>query len=160
MKSQDINDLLLSLQANMLNFALILTSSRKAADALLQRTSERALADSDVYHGTESQFKSWIFGIMRTLADDCRERNSAYGPRLHVEGLAAVSADVPEGCVDMERLCAALTEMDHGLRKMWSMHLQGYTCQEISRSMDMSVSCVRRCLKGNWSRFEERLASV
>lgn len=159
MKSQDINDLLLSLQANMLNFALILTSSRKAADALLQQTTMRALADSDAYDGTESQFKSWVFGIMRTLADDCRERHSAYGPRIRVEGMA-VASDVPEGCVAMECLCAALAGMEPGLREVWSMHLQGYTCLEISRMTGMAVSRVRKNLKCDWRRFEERLASI
>ena len=57
---------LMDLQANMLNFAYMLTSNRDDAYDLLQDTTLKALDNEDKYaEGTN--FKGWVFTIMRNL---------------------------------------------------------------------------------------------
>lgn len=57
---------LMNLQANMLNFAYMLTNNRDDAYNLLQDTTLKALDNQDKYaEGTN--FKGWVFTIMRNL---------------------------------------------------------------------------------------------
>jgi len=57
---------LMSLQSNMLNFALMLTSNRDDAYDLLQDTTLKALDNSDKYV-ENTNFKGWVFTIMRNI---------------------------------------------------------------------------------------------
>ncbi|MBD5323304.1 MAG: RNA polymerase sigma factor, partial [Bacteroides sp.] len=57
---------LMDLQANLLNFAYMLTSNRDDAYDLLQDTTLKALDNSDKYV-ENTNFKGWVFTIMRNI---------------------------------------------------------------------------------------------
>ena len=57
---------LLSLQDNMLNFALSLTTDREAAKDLLQETTLRVLDNKEKYYENVN-FKGWVFTIMHNI---------------------------------------------------------------------------------------------
>lgn len=57
---------IVSLQTNLLNFAIQLTSNREDARDLLQETTLKALDNEDKYVDNVN-FKGWIFTIMRNL---------------------------------------------------------------------------------------------
>ena len=57
---------LMSLQANMLNFAYMLTSNRDDAYDLLQDTTLKVLNNQDKYV-ENTNFKGWVFTIMRNI---------------------------------------------------------------------------------------------
>jgi len=57
---------LLGLQSNLLNFAYQLTSSRDAAQDLVQDTTLKVLDNEDKYVDNVN-FKGWVFTIMRNL---------------------------------------------------------------------------------------------
>ncbi len=66
MESTTFQTRLMSLQANMLNFAYMLTSNRDDAYDLLQDTMLKVLDNRDKY--TENtNFKGWVFTIMRNI---------------------------------------------------------------------------------------------
>ena len=56
----------MDLQANMLNFAYMLTSNRDDAYDLLQDTTLKALDNEDKY-AENTNFKGWVFTIMRNI---------------------------------------------------------------------------------------------
>ena len=59
-------DNLMSIQANLLNFAYMLTSNRDDAYDLLQDTTLKALDNSEKY-ADNTNFKAWVFTIMRNI---------------------------------------------------------------------------------------------
>ena len=66
MTSSTFQTNLMNLQANLLNFAFMLTSNRDDAYDLLQDTTLKALDNEDKYaEGTN--FKGWVFTIMRNI---------------------------------------------------------------------------------------------
>ena len=56
----------MGLQANLLNFAFMLTSNRDDAYDLLQDTTLKALDNADKYV-ENTNFKGWVFTIMRNI---------------------------------------------------------------------------------------------
>ena len=57
---------LLSLQDNMMNFALTLTADREEAKDLLQETTLRVLDNREKYYENVN-FKGWVFTIMHNI---------------------------------------------------------------------------------------------
>ena len=66
MASSKFQTNLMDLQANMLNFAYMLTSNRDDAYDLLQDTTLKALDNEDKY-AENTNFKGWVFTIMRNI---------------------------------------------------------------------------------------------
>ena len=64
--SATIQNRLTALQANMLNFAYMLTSNRDDAYDLLQDTMLKVLDNADKYTDN-TNFKGWVFTIMRNI---------------------------------------------------------------------------------------------
>lgn len=56
----------MALQANLLNFAFMLTSNRDDAYDLLQDTTLKAL-DNEAKYVENTNFKGWVFTIMRNI---------------------------------------------------------------------------------------------
>ena len=68
-------DNLMSIQANLLNFAYMLTSNRDDAYDLLQDTTLKALDNSEKY-ADNTNFKAWVFTIMRNIFINNYRRSS------------------------------------------------------------------------------------
>lgn len=66
---------LMKLQDNLLNFAYKLTSNRDDAYDLLQDTTLKAL-DNEEKYADNTNFKGWVFTIMRNLFINNYRRNS------------------------------------------------------------------------------------
>ncbi len=66
MTTVDFRQKLTSLQANMLNFAYMLTSDREDAADLMQDTMLKVLDNADKFTDN-SNFKGWVFTIMRNI---------------------------------------------------------------------------------------------
>ena len=65
---------LMALQANLLNFAYMLTSNRDDAYDLLQDTTLKAL-DNEEKYAENTNFKGWVFTIMRNIFINNYRRN-------------------------------------------------------------------------------------
>ena len=66
MASKSFINNLTALQANLLNFAYMLTSNRDDAYDLLQDTMVKAL-DNEEKYAEGTNFKGWVFTIMRNI---------------------------------------------------------------------------------------------
>ena len=64
--SSQFKSKLITLQANMLNFAYMLTSNRDDAYDLLQDTTLKVLDNEEKYIDN-TNFKGWVFTIMRNI---------------------------------------------------------------------------------------------
>ena len=156
---------LLDLRANMLNFALMLTSDRDDAYDLLQDTTLKALDNEDKFvEGTN--FKGWVFTIMRNIFINNyrRSRRAAtvvdttdnlYRLNLGESGIAS-----PEDTCTAQEITAAISEFADEFRIPFSMHVAGYKYEEIAAHLCLPLGTVKSRIFTARRRLQQRFASL
>ncbi|GBU06693.1 RNA polymerase sigma factor [Bacteroidales bacterium] len=140
---------ILSLQENMMNFALMLTSNREAAQDLLQETTLKVL-DSEAKYIQDLNFKAWVMTIMRNIfVNNYRKvvRSQMIIDQtedLYLLNLSHNSGfDTPEGLCTLKEINTAINALDPVLRVPFSMFLAGYKYSEISVHLQVSMGTVK-----------------
>lgn len=165
MASAKFQSNLMSLQANMLNFAYMLTSNRDDAYDLLQDTTLKALDNEDKYtEGTN--LKGWLFTIMRNIFINNYRRISRAATIVDTtdnQYLINISAtetsqETPEGTITAGEITAAINSFDDSLRVPFSMHVAGYKYEEIAQEMNLPLGTVKSRIFAARKRLQERFA--
>ena len=130
-KSASFTDRLTSLQANMLNFACMLTANRDDAQDLVQDTMLKALDNQDKYVDN-TNFKGWVFTIMRNI---------------FINNYLNLSQDsgfeTPEGSFGANEITDAINEFADEYRIPFSMHVAGYKYNEIAEKMNLPLGTIK-----------------
>ena len=140
---------LMNLQANMLNFAYMLTSNRDDAYDLLQDTTLKALDNQDKFaEGTN--FKGWVFTIMRNIFINNYRRGARQATiidtteNLYLLNIAQESGmTTPEDTYGAGEINAAIGELAEEYRVPFSMHVAGYKYNEIADHMQLPLGTVK-----------------
>ena len=154
----------MSLQANMLNFAYMLTSNRDDAYDLLQDTTLKALDNEDKYaEGTN--LKGWVFTIMRNIFINNYRRVSRAATVIdttdnqHLINLPAEAArETPDGTFTANEITAAINAFSDEYRIPFSMHVAGYKYEEIAKEMNLPLGTVKSRIFAARKRLQERFA--
>lgn len=149
MFNKKFQDRLLSLQANMLNFAYILTSNRDDAYDLLQDTTLKALDNEDKY--TENtNFKGWVFTIMRNIFINNYRRAARVSTKVdttdelyHLNLPQDSGYQSPENSYTVNEVHDAINRFSDDYRVPFSMHLAGYRYAEIAEHMHLPVGTIK-----------------
>lgn len=165
MVTAEFKQRLMDLQANMLNFAYMLTSNRDDAHDLLQDTTLKALDNADKYVDN-ANFKGWVFTIMRNLFIN-RYRRSAYeatlvdstDQRLNIAGENS-SAASPEGTFSVVEITNAINEFPKKFRVPFSMHIAGYKYHEIADHTGLPIGTVKSRIFTARTQLQIRFVSV
>ena len=155
---------LMDLQANMLNFAYMLTSNRDDAYDLLQDTTLKALDNEDKYaEGTN--FKGWVFTIMRNLFINNYRRTQRAATIVdttenlyHLNLSQDSGIDSPEESFGVSEISAAINEMAEDFSVPFSMHVQGYKYEEIAEHMNLPLGTVKSRIYYARKRLQDRFA--
>ena len=140
---------LITLQGNLYNFALVLTSNRDDAHDLLQDTTLKALDNESSYVET-SNFKSWVFTIMRNIFIN-NYRRAQHATRL-VETtddlfrftlIEAGGADCPDSSFSAAEIETAINDFDPKYGSPFKMHIAGYRYDEIADKMQMPLGTIK-----------------
>lgn len=149
MTTVDFRQKLTSLQANMLNFAYMLTSDREDAADLMQDTMLKVLDNADKFTDN-SNFKGWVFTIMRNLFINKyrRQARSAvfvdHSEDMYMLNFAQGSGiDTPEGTFSAHEIMDMLGSFAEELRVPFSMFLSGYKYAEIAKTMNLPLGTVK-----------------
>ena len=164
MASAKFQSNLMSLQANMLNFAYMLTSNRDDAYDLLQDTTLKALDNEDKYaEGTN--LKGWVFTIMRNIFINNYRRTSRSATVVdttdnqYLINLPAEAAhETPEGTLTANEITAAINEFSEEYRVPFSMHVAGYKYEEIAEELDLPLGTVKSRIFAARKRLQVRFA--
>ncbi len=149
MEATTFQSRLMSLQANLLNFAYMLTSNRDDAYDLLQDTTLKALDNREKYVDN-TNFKGWVFTIMRNIfinnyrrvarsatvidqTEDCYHLNLSQDSGL----------ETPDGSYAVSEITAAINEFPEKYRVPFSMHVQGYKYNEIAEEMNLPLGTIK-----------------
>ena len=164
MASAKFQSNLMSLQANMLNFAYMLTSNRDDAYDLLQDTTLKALDNEDKYaEGTN--LKGWLFTIMRNIFINNYRRVSRAATVVDTtdnQYLINISAEseqeTPDGTYTANEITAAINSFSDEYRIPFSMHVAGYKYEEIAKEMNLPLGTVKSRIFAARKRLQERFA--
>ena len=140
---------LMGLQANLLNFAYMLTSNRDDAYDLLQDTTLKALDNEDKY-ADNTNFKGWVFTIMRNIFINSYRRAGRAATVIdttdnlyHLNLCQESGLETPEGSLSANEISAAINEFADEYRIPFTMHVQGYKYNEIAEKMNLPLGTVK-----------------
>ncbi len=155
-------DNLMSIQANLLNFAYMLTSNRDDAYDLLQDTTLKALDNSEKY-AYNTNFKAWVFTIMRNIFINNYRRSSRAATivdttdNLYHLNLSQDSRfESPEESYGAAEITAAINEFPEEYRVPFSMHVAGYKYNEIAEHMNLPLGTVKSRIFFARKKLQER----
>ena len=147
--SETFQSKLMSLQANMLNFAYMLTSNRDDAYDLLQDTMLKALDNRDKYVDN-TNFKGWVFTIMRNIFINNYRRASRAATIIdqtddlyHLNLSQDSGFETPEGSYGANEITDAINEFSDEYRIPFSMHVAGYKYNEIAEKMNLPLGTIK-----------------
>jgi len=146
---QTLEDNLVQLQGNMLNFALKLTSDMEDAQDLTQETTLKALNNIDKYYDNVN-FKGWVFTIMHNLfVNNYRRavRNQTIVDQTenlyHLNLPQDSGFDTPEGSFAYSEITKVLNSFSDEYRVPFSMHVSGYKYEEIAEKLSLPLGTVK-----------------
>ena len=155
---------LMSLQANMLNFAYMLTSNRDDAYDLLQDTTLKALDNEDKFtEGTN--FKGWVFTIMRNIFINNYRRGARQATvvdtteNLYLLNIAQDSGmETPEGSYSVSEISDSISDLPEEFHIPFSMHVAGYKYNEIAEHMQLPLGTVKSRIFFARKKLQQRFA--
>ncbi len=155
---------LMELQANMLNFAFMLTNNRDDAYDLLQDTTLKALDNEDKFaEGTN--FKGWVFTIMRNIFINNYRRTSRAATvvdttdNLYLLNLGeSATIESPEESYGAAEITKAISEFSDDYRIPFSMHVAGYKYNEIADRMGLPLGTVKSRIFFARKKLQERFS--
>lgn len=140
---------LMNLQANLFNFAYMLTSNRDDAYDLLQDTTLKALDNEDKY-AENTNFKGWVFTIMRNIFINNYRRAGRAATVVdttenlyHLNLCQESGIETPEGAYGVNEISAAIDDIADEYRIPFVMHIQGYKYNEIAEHMNLPLGTVK-----------------
>ena len=165
MSASNFQTKLLGLQSNLLNFAYLLTSNRDDAYDLLQDTTLKALDNEDKY-ADNTNFKGWVFTIMRNLFINNYRRNARAATIVdttdnlyHLNLSQDSGLESPEDSYGAKEITSAIAEFSDEYRIPFSMHVAGYKYSEIAEEMDLPLGTVKSRIFFARKKLQERFAS-
>ena len=140
---------LLSLQENMMNFALMLTANRDDAQDLLQDTTLKVLDNQDKFFDNVN-FKGWVLTVMRNIFIN------NYHKIVRVQTVVDSSADLynldvvndsgfdsPDKAYQIKEITKAINGLNDDLKVPFSMFLSGYKYNEIAEKLNVPLGTVK-----------------
>ena len=164
MATSEFQTKLMSLQSNMLNFALMLTSNRDNAYDLLQDTTLKALDNEDKYTDN-TNFKGWVFTIMRNIFINNYRRVARSATVIdqtedlyHLNISQDSGFETPEGSFQAGEITAAINQMSDEYRIPFSMHVAGYKYGEIAEKMNLPLGTIKSRIFFARKKLQQRFA--
>lgn len=140
---------LIDLQDNMLNFAMTLTTNRDEAKDLTQETTLKALSNLDKYYDNVN-FKGWVFTIMHNIFVNNYRRMVRsqtmidQTDNLYYLNMPQDSGFIsPEGSYSFTEINKVINSFSDDYRRPFMMHVSGYKYEEIAEEMGLPLGTVK-----------------
>ena len=140
---------ILSIQENMFNFAMMLTSNRDDAQDLLQDTTLKALDNQEKYVDNIN-FKGWVLTIMRNIfINNYRklvrsqtifdQTEDFYHLNLHQDS----GFNTTEGALCVKDITSVINKLGDDMKIPFSMFLAGYKYSEIAEKLELPLGTIK-----------------
>jgi RNA polymerase sigma-70 factor (ECF subfamily) len=149
MTTTEFNNNLVSLEDNMMKFALSLTADHTRAEDLVQDTFMKALTYKDKFVDY-TNLKAWVFTIMKnTFINNYRrsvkENTIIDGTQdLYFLNLPQDSGFIsPESNYSISELERVIESLEDEFKVPFKMHVQGFKYKEIAEKLDLKIGTVK-----------------
>ena len=140
---------LLSMQENMMNFALMLTANRDDAQDLMQDTTLKVLDNQEKFVDNIN-FKGWVLTVMRNIFINNYHKivrtQTVVDQGVDLYNLDVVNDsgfDSPDGAYQIKEITKAINSLNDELKIPFSMFLSGYKYNEIAEKLDVPLGTVK-----------------
>ena len=140
---------LLSMQENMMNFALMLTANREDAFDLTQDTTLKVLSNQEKFVDNVN-FKGWVLTVMRNIFINnyhkvVREQTliNRDADLYNLDVLNDSGFDLPEGTCQIHDITEAINNLNADLKAPFSMFLSGYKYHEIAERLNLPLGTIK-----------------
>lgn len=140
---------LLSLQENMMNFALTLTANREDAQDLLQETTLKVLNNQEKFIDNIN-FKGWVLTVMRNLFINNYYKvvrsHTVIDSNADLYNLNITNEsghDSPDNNYQIKEINKVINELSDDLKIPFSLYLSGYKYQEIADALNIPLGTVK-----------------
>ena len=154
---------LVSLQDNMMNFAMTLTANREQAKDLTQEAILKALDNKDKYYDNVN-FKGWVFTIMHNIfVNNYRRMVRSQTMVDSTENLFHLNLpqnsgfDSPEGAYTVAEIQKVMNSFTDEYRIPFEMHVQGFKYEEIAQQLNLAIGTVKSRIFFTRKRLQEML---
>ena len=149
MNAQQFQQKLMSLQGNMMSFALTLTANRDDAEDLLQDTTLKALDNQEKFVDNVN-FKGWVLTIMRhTFINNYHKvlrTQTVVDQDIDLYNLNVTTEtgfESPDGAYAMNEINKAINNLNDELKIPFSMFHTGYKYNEIADKLDLPLGTIK-----------------
>lgn len=146
---QQFKQRLVSLQGNLFNFAVQLTSNREAAQDLVQDTTLKVLDNEEKYVDNVN-FKGWVFTIMRNIFINNYRRQVRAATVIdttedlyHLNLSQESGLTSPEGSFAAKEISVAINDFTPEYKEPFTMYIAGYKYSEIADKMGLPLGTVK-----------------
>ena len=161
--SVDFKRDLVSVQDELLRFALKLTANREEANDLLQETSLKAL-DNEEKFAPDTNFKGWMYTIMRNIfINNYRKvvREQTYVDQTdnlyHLNLPQDSGFESTEGAYDLKEMRRVVNALPTDYRVPFSMHVAGFKYREIADKLNLPLGTVKSRIFFTRQKLQEEL---
>ncbi len=149
MRTNQIEERIIGLQDNMMNFALSLTANRDDAEDLLQDTTLKVLNNQEKFVDNIN-FKGWVLTVMRNIFINnyhkVVRKQTMIDKDADLYNLDMVNEsgfDSPDGSYNLSEINNAIENLSDELRIPFSLYLSGYKYQEIADKIGIPIGTVK-----------------
>ncbi|MGP1421499.1 MAG: RNA polymerase sigma factor [Tannerella sp.] len=149
MNTSQFQKRLLSMQENMMNFALMLTANREDAQDLLQETSLKVLDNREKYADNRN-FKGWVLTVMRNIFINNYHRvlrtQTVVEQDIDLYNLNVANDsnfETPDGAYQLQEITTAIDSLNEELKAPFSMYVSGYRYHEIAEALHIPLGTVK-----------------
>ena len=133
---------LLSMQENMMNFALMLTANRDDAQDLMQDTTLKVLDNQEKFVDNIN-FKGWVLTVMRNIFINNYHKIVQGVDLYNLDVVNDSGFDSPDGAYQIQEITKAINGLNNELKVAFSMFLSGYKYNEIADKLDVPLGTVK-----------------
>ena len=140
---------LLSMQENMMNFALMLTANRDDAQDLMQDTTLKVLDNQEKFVDNIN-FKGWVLTVMRNIFINNYHKivrtQTVVDQGVDLYNLDVVNDsgfDSPDGAYQIKEITKAINSLNDELKIPFSMFVSGYKYNEIAEKLCVPLGTVK-----------------
>ncbi|MDL2222970.1 RNA polymerase sigma factor [Bacteroidales bacterium OttesenSCG-928-M11] len=149
MNTAEFQNKVLDIQANMYNFALMLTANKDDAQDLLQDTTLKVLDNQEKFVNNVN-FKGWVMTVMRNIfINNYRKIVRSQTILDQTEDLYHLNLsqdsgfESPDGAMNIKEINGAINLLSDDLKVPFSMFVAGYKYNEIADKLDLPLGTVK-----------------
>ncbi|MBP6458599.1 MAG: RNA polymerase sigma factor [Crocinitomicaceae bacterium] len=148
MSTLEFNETLVRLESNLISFAKGFTRNEEDARDLTQETMLKALTYRD-YYKPQTNFKAWVFTIMRNVFINQYRRNSKsktlfdFSKDLYLLANSVANHETPNNYIYNKEINNKINELNEEYKQPFLMHYEGFKYKEISDKLNIPIGTVK-----------------